>query len=406
MNPIILHERCALFQGDSGALGAVLGPDTVDAIVTDPPAGIGFMGKDWDKDKGGRDAWIAWLAETLAPAFAALKPGGHALVWAIPRTSHWTAMALERAGFEVRDVVHHLFGTGFPKSMNVAMAIDAKLGAKGSDGPMKRGGERLLRMAEGGERDGGGTWGDESGRRANTYVPGSPEAERWSGWGTALKPAAEHWILARKPIVGTVAANLMEHGTGALNVDACRIGYDDSGQPAPVFSGRKGEGEGQVYGASGAYQSNVSELGRWPAHVVLDEAAADELGDPRRYFYVTKAPRKEKDAGLAHLPIKSGGEATGRSDGSAGLSNPRAGAGRTGGSRNFHPTVKSIDLMRWLVRLVCPPGGTVLDPFAGSGTTGIAALAEGASFIGVEQSEEYIAITRGRLEHALKETAA
>ncbi len=345
MIPILITPRCALFHGDSSELGQVLEANTVDSIVTDPPSGISFMGKEWDKDKGGRDAWIQWLAAVIAPAFQALKPGGFGLFWALPRTSHWTAMALELAGFEIRDVHHHIFGTGFPKSLTSKSA------------PI-------------------------------------PE---WAG--TALKPAVEHWILVRKPLAGTVAANLTAHGTGILNIDGCRVGTDDTRSP----TGRRpdngwGMESGMVAG---------SACGRWPAHLSFDEHAAellDEQSDdtePAKFFYVAKPSRAEKDAGLDHLPIKTGGEATGRKDGSAGVQNPRAGAGRTGGSRNYHPTPKSIALMRWLTRLITPPGGLVLDLFAGSGTTGVAALAEGFEFLGVELTDEYIPIIRGRLQWAL-----
>ncbi len=418
MIPVLLTERAALFNGDSAGLGTVLQPDSVDAIVCDPPAGISFMGKKWDGDHGGRDQWVAWLAATLAPAFVALKPGGHALVWAIPRTSHWTALALELAGFEIRDVHHHLFGTGFPKSLT------------------------------------------------------SASAEIPDGTGTALKPAAEHWILARKPLAGTVAANFAEHGTGLLQIDACRIGTDGGGttcgkrdtegnclghgnsmsQSGETFHHKLDKlvrppvnrTDNIAFGTGLGAGTQVEPIGRWPAHVSLDEYAAEALdaqsgtlksgrlgvghasgntfgvgntdkkpnkiakeygndsGGASRFFYIAKGSRAEKDAGLEHLPVKSGGEATGRADDSAGVANPRAGAGRTGGARNHHPTVKSIALMRWLCRLITPPGGTVLDPFAGSGTTGCAALAEGFDFVGVELDKEYVEIAKGRILHALK----
>ncbi len=343
MKSILEHPTCRLYCGDSTDLGALLPPNSIDAIVTDPPAGIGFMGKAWDSNKGGRDKWIKWLADTLGPAFTALKPGGHALVWALPRTSHWTAMALELAGFEIRDRVSHLFGTGFPKSLNVG-----------------------------------------------------------NGIGTALKPACEDWWLARKPLVGTVAENVLAFGTGGINVDGCRI----DGKPRTTHA----RGNVRTMGSTehvGAWGVKAGELGagpdgRWPAHVTLDEEVAAMLGEPARFFYVAKGSRREKDAGLEHLPPKSAGEATGRTDDTAGLNSPRAGAGRTGGARNTHPTVKSIALMRWLCRLITPAGGTILDPFAGSGSTGVAALAEGFAFIGCEQSPEYAEIAAARLSYALK----
>lgn len=369
---------------------ASLADDSVDALVTDPPAGIGFMGKEWDSDKGGRDKWIAWLAEVMAGCLRVLKPGAHGLVWALPRTSHWTATACENAGFEIRDVHHHLFGTGFPKSL----------------------------------------------------THNSAEIPEWSG--TALKPAAEHWILVRKPLVASVADTYAEHGTGVLNIGGCRIGTTKevpTSAPKDRVNLAKGAERGRTMETIG-FDPNV---GRWPANVSLDEFAASVLdeqsgvqrdgvavnrnrterlpsptgfapklisggdfthggaGGASRFFFVAKGSRSEKDAGLEGMVKRTGGEATGRVDGSAGTNNPRAGSGRTGGARNFHPTVKGIELMRWLVRLVTPPGGLVLDAFAGSGTTGVACIEEGARFIGFEISAEYHEIATARLGAASRQ---
>lgn len=479
MRAVVQHDRCFLFHGDSAELGLVLPENSVDSIVTDPPAGFAFMGLEWDEDKGGRDEWVKWLAELLAPAFRALKPGGHALVWAIPRTSHWTATALEDAGFEIRDVHHHIFGSGMPKSLDLRRQVDMYL----CELPGRHCDKHLP---------------PEKRRRPDDHLcPEHPRRAEVGASRTALKPAVEHWILARKPFRGTYAENVLEHGTGGLNVEECRIEYDESGPPPAVYSGAKGAGAGQVYGASGKYESSVSDEGRWPAHLSLEHCEAcvlerweedrrggggdlkqrdglefgmagrpvekkttrvpvyrcvlgcpvrllneqsgaaganapttgdepsaaatgvvmgarkrvkgkfhGDAGGAARFFYVAKAPRSEKDEGLDHLEKKTGGEATNREDDSIGTKNPRAGAGRGGGARNFHPTVKSIELMRWLVRLVTPPGGIVLDVFAGSGTTGVAALAEGLSFVGVEQGGkdgEYIPIAEGRLKRALAE---
>lgn len=435
MRPVLEHDRAVILHGDSAKIADVLPEDSVDAIITDPPAGIGFMGKGWDSDKGGRDAWIAWLADIMRNALRVLKPGGHALVWAIPRTSHWTAMALEDAGFEVRDVVMHIFGTGFPKSLDVSKAIDAALGAeRGVTGERRGTGNKSF----GGDVENGKRFG----ATVTETAPGSEDAARWEGWGTALKPAAEHWILCRKPLDGTVAKNVLAHGTGGLNIDACRIGTERRINPP---AGNKPGGSSFNMSVVGMPQDAEAReaVGRWPAHVTLDEHAAalldqqsgtlksgqhtpteqrhapggngvthgsmpgvvgasyGDAGGASRFFYVAKAPRSEKDAGLDHLPKRSGGEATDREDGSAGLGNPRAGAGRTGGARNFHPTVKSLALMRWLVRLITPPGGTVLDLFAGSGSTLVAALEEGFNAIGVELTDEYLPILVGRVQHAL-----
>ena len=375
------RARWALVHGDCDEVLTALPDSSIDAIVTDPPSGIGFMGKSWDRDKGGRDHWIAWLAGIMADALRALKPGGHALVWALPRTSHWTATAVENAGFEIRDVGIHLFGTGFPKSLN-------------------------------------GAWG-----------------------GTALKPAAEHWILARKPLIGTVAANVAAHGTGGLNIDACRIGTDTIQQ-----NGRSASQSQSMSGPNQAEAPGRSWEGRWPAHVTLNEEAAAALdeqsgerksgiavlhngggglifgqakgfagqsrpdegysdsGGASRFFFTAKPSTSEREAGTEHLPKRAAAEMVDRDEDSAGTQSPRAGAGRTSeGRANFHPTVKPIDLMRWLCRLITPKGGVVFDPFAGSGTTGCAAMLEGFRFVGAEMTEEYLPIARARIAHWQRE---
>jgi len=413
----IRRQGWQLLEGDSEELLKQLPDNYCDSMVTDPPAGISFMNAEWDRDKGGRDEWIAWLGYVMFEALRVLKPGAHALVWAIPRTSHWTAMALERAGFEIRDVIDHLFGTGFPKSLNF-------------DG----------------------------------------------GFGTALKPAKEHWILARKPCAWSLTKNFREYGTGVLNIDGCRIttsdnldggayaknatplaGQDPAGRwpanvvlshaddciiswrketrsiPKQAFSFRTGE-EGPGYEVVFDGEDIVCAdhcpvkllddqsgelVSKWGRQLTTGHAAgmvynyrekdfdADRLeaftgdmGGASRFFYCAKPDRGERDIGCDHLPLKMGGELVGRKEGSAGLANPRAGAGRTSGGRNAHPTCKSLRLMRWLCRLVTPPGGLVLDPFTGSGSTGAAALAEGFRFLGMELSPEYVEIARARLSYA------
>lgn len=443
MRLVLSSQRATLYQGDASTIRSVIAPESVDAVVTDPPAGIGFMGKEWDGDKGGREHWIAWLAHTIGPAFEALKPGGHALVWALPRTSHWTATALELAGFEIRDVVMHLFGTGFPKSLDVSKAIDERLGAErellGYNGH-----ERPNRVGTSSPAFGTATIGGQ------ITAPATPAAAQWSGWGTALKPAAEHWILARKPLSGSVAANVLDWGTGGLNVDACRIGMSEEDRERARVPNPELRVEGAITwsgtGRSGD-RFEPAAAGRWPANVTLDEEAAAMLdeqsglsrspapaersesrerylsaenhaggfamtggaggyadrGGASRFFYIAKGSRSEKDAGLEHLPERSGNDITGRADGSAGSTNPRAGT-TLHQRRNVHPTVKSIALMRWLARLITPPGGLVLDVFTGSGTTGVAALAEGFRFVGIERDTEYAEIARARLERVLDRT--
>lgn len=454
------EQRWTVEQGDCLELLRSMPDECVDSVVCDPPAGVSFMNAKWDGDKGGRDQWIAWLTERMSEVLRVLKPGGHALVWALPRTSHWTGMALESAGFEVRDRIAHLFGSGFPKSLDVSKGL-GKLGAAEQEA-----------------------------------------AERWQGWGTALKPAAEDWWLVRKPVKGSIARNVAEHGTGAINVDGCRVPHasaadlEEHAAGVAAIKARGGSMDNSWANHSDlAGASDVSAAGRWPAHVLLTHAAdcerlgvrrvkaahpwyatdrqpalftgdetsavhhsdgdgyetiehwrcgpscpvgmldeqsgeltsgikdrntpnetweggafnaqaarvtGGDTGGASRYFttfppffYTPKCDRTDREKGCEYLPRTVIDPQ--HPHGSAGAANPRAGAGRTAKRRNHHPTVKSTDLMRWLVRLVTPPDGIVLDPFAGSGSTGVACSAEGMRFIGIELSEEYAEIARARI---------
>lgn len=319
--------------GDCVSVMAGMDEGSVDAIVTDPPYGLGFMGKEWDALPPGRE----WAEECLR----VLKPGGHLLAFGGARTYHRLTVAVEDAGFEIRDCLSWLYATGFPKSHNL----------KGD----------------------------------------------WEGFGTALKPSWEPIIMARKPLEGTVAANVLGHGTGALNIDGCRVGAPEDKRAAGTRSYKAGRLAGGLNGEGVLQQAPHDGLGRWPANTVLDEQAAaildEQVEDTSRFFYVAKASRKERNAGLEGFEERSAIKMDGGSFRSASTeATARVAA-------NTHPTVKPINLMRWLVRMVTPPEGTVLDPFTGSGTTGCAAALEGFEFIGIEREAEYAAIAESRIEH-------
>lgn len=381
-----------LHHGDCLAILPTLEDCLVDAIVTDPPAGIAFMGKAWDRDKGGKTEWIDWMFEVALQCRRVIKPGGHALVWAIPRTSHWTGSAWEDAGWQVRDKIYHVFGSGFPKSMDVSKAIDKAAGAE-----REVVGEKITGNARTGGKWSEGNAGGQT--MVDVTLPATPEAKQWAGWGTALKPAAEEWWLFRKPLEGTVAANVLKHGTGAINVDGCRVGSD----------GERPKGSGNRLGVGNAYQmkdyvstnggNETSPLGRWPANFTHD--GSDEvtalLGDAARFFYSPKASKADRDEGCEGLGLKRAGSLNMRTD-----SHSIANGMDTAEARNHHPTVKPVDLMTYLCRLITPPGGTILDPFTGSGSTGKAAIIEDFKFIGIECEAEYIEIAKARLDAAVK----
>jgi site-specific DNA-methyltransferase (adenine-specific) len=417
-------------------------PNSIDSCVTDPPYELGFMGKKWDS------SGVAFDSETWRAVYRVLKPGAHLLAFGGTRTIHRIAVAIEDAGFDIRDQLSWLYGSGFPKSLDVSKAIDAAAGATRPIGGKTSTACPSFPQPCPGHPSANGSLGGGVMRHAVPTAPATAAAKQWAGWGTALKPACEPIVLARKPLVGTVAANVLAHGTGGINVDGCRIAHASEADRAAatpqgkVIRNNFSPGEGR---AGTETNRPDTSIGRWPSNVLLDEGAAallDEqsgtskstggiaapqydrplrmgrtsgdganaggLGDSggaSRFFYVAKASRRERDTGCEHLPPKSAGEATDREEETDGLNSPRAGAGRTGGARNFHPTVKPVQLMRYLVRLVTPPGGVVLDPFTGSGTTGVAAMAEGFRFIGVEREAEYAAIAEARIVNACAQTS-
>jgi len=314
---------------------------TIDAVVTDPPYGLSFMSKGWDHAVPGVDYW--------RKVFRVMKPGAWLAAFGGTRTYHRMAVAIEDAGFELRDSLCWLYASGFPKSLDVSKAFDEAAGIKRAVAAQ---GEAQARM-----------------------IPVTPEAQEWKGWGTALKPAWEPIILARKPLAGTVIENIRAHGCGAINIAACRV-PGDRGNGVWGTSNATVRRE-RMFNASpdmGSYRSapKVGDDGsilRWPANVLHDgseevEAAfglqrPDASGSVSRFFFCGKATAEDR-----------------------------------AGSR--HPTVKPVALMRWLVRLLTPPRGVVLDPFAGSGTTGAAAVAEARACILIERDADYVADIRAR----------
>lgn len=400
-----------LLEGDCLDLMAERRESTVDAIVTDPPYGLGFMGKAWDALPPG----LPWAEQCLR----VLKPGGHLLAFGGTRTSHRLAVALEDAGFEIRDTIAWMYGSGFPKSLNVSKAIDRAAGAKR---------EVVARIPD--RWTGAGSVLNFATDRPQESVavtggPATPDAERWEGWGTALKPAYEPIIVARKPLAErTVAANVLAHGTGALNIDATRIATTDAlGGEAEKITSRDSKGNAgwerpwmddpsaQAPHAA-TVTANVAKaeaLGRWPANVVLDEYAAAAL-DEQTGILTSGKPGTIREAvnngaAFGAESRKAGDSMVGFGD-SGGASRffyvaKPSQAERSAGldERNAHPTVKPVALMRWLVRLATPPGGIILDPFAGSGSTLIAAVHEGAWAIGMEREAEYAEIARRRITH-------
>ena len=364
--------KATLYRGDCMDVLASMEPESVDAIVCDPPYGLGFMGKRWDALPPGVD----WARLCLR----VLKPGGHLVAFGGTRTVHRLATAIEDAQFEIRDMISWNYYSGFPKSKNVALSID-----KGEGYP-NRG--RAIPTASTYQASDTEQAHKLTSNPVGPYEPRSEAAKKWNGYGTALKPAQEPAVLARKPLAGTVAANVLEHGTGALNIDGCRFSYGDPAWPGP----QDGDG-GWGGGGSSLHEGGLSRVGgvarptdgRWPANI----------------YAHPKASRSEREAGCERLPGRTGAEATDRTAGSAGLDNPRAGAGRTADRvKNHHPTVKPIGVMRWLCKLTGgQPGSVILDPFMGSGTTGCAAVLEGFDFIGIEREPEYMQICEARIRH-------
>ena len=370
----------------------------VDSIVTDPPYELGFMGRSWDS------TGIAFQKETWELCFKVLKPGGHLLAFSGSRTYHRMAVAIEDAGFEIRDQVMWLYGSGFPKSMNVGKIVDKKLRGVGvgkSDPKSPLHGTKRQKI------DGSNAKHDMSPLYKTQNVEYEYEhdiSKQWDGWGTALKPAHEPLVLARKPLSEkSIADNVLKWGTGGINIDECRVEGNDAKYPDtnPDFrdQGRQSKENMGIDKLSFGQTENVKrkkvvrksrdENGVW-----TDDNSAS------RYFYCAKTSKAERNQGLDNFPIKQtqgGGGGIGDYKDDVNSASGKFGSEKAP-SKNTHPTVKPIKLMKYLCRLITPKGGTVLDPFMGSGSTGMAAKEENFEFVGIEKEEQYFNIASARIE--------
>jgi site-specific DNA-methyltransferase (adenine-specific) len=321
------------------------------------------------------------------------------------------AVAIEDAGFEIRDQIMWVYGSGFPKSMDVSKAIDKQAGVEREVVGQTMHARKGVAQAEERTTVAAGAYGEP--RLGDVTIPTTDKAKQWAGWGTALKPAHEPIVLARKPLIGTVATNVIIHGTGALNIDGSRVGSDGGGTNCTnrdeygVCIGHENPGRSTSGATIHGAESNG---GRWPANFIHDgsDEVVELLEDAARFFYCAKASKKDRNEGLddfAGKEVGTKGNGLARTCASCGASTLQGCecADRTYVNpirANHHPTVKPTELMRYLVRLVTPPEGTVLDPFMGSGSTGKAAVLEGFNFIGIDQSADYLEIATARIKHA------
>jgi len=448
------NDNYKLYQGDMLDMLEAIEPETIDSIITDPPYELNFMGKGWD------NAGVSFQKETWEKCFEVLKPGGYLLAFGGSRTFHRIACAIEDAGFEIRDTIMWLYGAGFPKSMNVGKQLEKRL----EDEKTKQKTEHDLRLMW--ERDLQKTK-QQQDKESNVIqeqcrTQESREViEYWNKFGTALKPSFEPIIVARKPFKGSLVDNVIEYGIGGINIDECRVEYEKTANPAtnPLYRQQNADKYKQVQGgelSNGVVswtsgKNGVSEMGRFPANTILtyDEIDFDEVcggfpnntasyrkgnrdsrkamfdfgsqdktnqgytdsGSASRYFYCAKASKKDRDEGLDEFELKGAKELLNREENSDGASwngkyssgNAYAGAGCP--KKNTHPTVKPTELMQYLVRLVTPNGGIILDPFNGSGSTGKAVMYENKErnkkykYIGIELTEEYLHISKARIEY-------
>jgi site-specific DNA-methyltransferase (adenine-specific) len=389
-----------LLLGDCRVRLKEFADNSIDSIVTDPPYELGFMGKSWDA------SGVAYDVTVWQECLRVLKPGGHLLSFGGSRTYHRMACAIEDAGFQIRDQIMWVYGSGFPKSLNISKAIDKAAGAEREVIGQKLHARKGVASAEERTAIGAGAFGEA--RMGDVTAPATAEAKEWDGWGTALKPAHEPIVLARKPLVGTVANNVLTYGVGGINIDGCRVGDEvlgggtmpnlrDVGAMSKEATGIDKLSFGQNSRPATRLE-HQSHVGRFPANFIHDgsdevielfpSVRADESA--ARFFYCAKASKKDRNEGLDGFAEKRPDERTTTGMGTF----DEKGVAK---QANHHPTVKPTELMRYLCRLITPPNGTVLDPFTGSGSTGKAAVLEGFNFIGIEQSAEYIEIAKARV---------
>lgn len=422
-----IHDS-KIIHGDCLSVLPSFEPDSIDAVVTDPPYGLskepdiaevmrhwlagddynhnskGFMGKTWDSFVPGPAMW--------KEVFRVLKPGGHMLVFAGTRTQDIMSIALRFAGFEIRDVIMWIYGSGFPKSLNISKAIDKILGAERQVSGVKPGHEEFVNRKTNGDtvfKNGMNgfdrPWMHDEDKKQMYHMQTEPATEQgklYNGYGSALKPAYEPIIIARKPIEGTIAENVLKYGTGGMNIDGCRVPVNKQADASQIRTMNRSKKDGESGWGMNTVQGDtpqvVGENGRWPANIIHD--GSDEIlelfpetqkGSAARFFYCAKASQKDRDEGLDGESKQYSCDGRNKP-----IDNPFQ--RNSSVAKNNHPTVKPTELMRYLVRLVTPPNGTVIDPFAGSGTTGKAAILEGFNFIGIEKEREYAEIARKRID--------
>ena len=397
--------------------------NSIDSIVTDPPYELGFMGKSWDK------SGIAFNTEVWSECLRVLKPGGHMLAFGGSRTFHRIAVAIEDAGFDLRDTIMWVYGSGFPKSHDISKAIDKTFGKEAEReviGYNRQGAKNIF-------------GGKPLPATLPVTLPATPEAQMWEGWGTALKPAFEPIILARKPISEkNIAENVLKWGTGGINIDDCRVEYNG----AVKTCSRKSDGIKDHTNPSGWKEVNrtpnrpatPTEAGRWPANIIFDEEAGKildeqsgilktgggnkankkpksrqsqvpfsqdigeiwkpDIGGASRFFYCAKASRKERNIGLDDVELKQSDET--RKEELIGGNNPYNRGAKP--VKNNHPTVKPLKLMEYLVKLITPPNGIVLDPFQGSGSTQLQCIVNNVNYVLIELNKEYVEIQEKRIQ--------